>query len=193
MTTHHLDAPVADAALADLRAGDRVEVTGTLYTARDAAHKRMAEDIQKGREPPIPLRGQVIYYVGPTPPRPGSIIGSAGPTTASRMDKYMEALLQRGLKATIGKGYRSPPVVEAMKHHRAVYLVAVGGTGALLSKHIRSVRVVAYEDLGTEAIREMRVERFPVVVGNDIYGGDVFQEGVKRYAEIQVDAKPRYE
>jgi fumarate hydratase subunit beta len=169
---------------AGLQVGDRVYLSGTLYTARDAAHKRIVEALERGDPPPFDLRGQVIYYVGPTPATPGRVIGSAGPTTSIRMDAYTPRLLERGLKATIGKGYRTEPVVEAMRRYKAVYLIAVGGAGALLAKRIRSARVIAYEDLGTEAVRELEVEDFPTVVANDIHGGDIFREGPKAYARL---------
>ncbi|NPA32227.1 MAG: Fe-S-containing hydro-lyase [Aquificae bacterium] len=178
--------PLTDEVIESLRAGDKVLITGYIYTARDAAHKRMVEAIRRGEKPPVELEGQVIYYVGPTPPKPGQVIGSAGPTTAIRMDKYVEPLLKLGLKGMIGKGYRSPQVRELLKRYKAVYFAAVGGVATLLQKHIKSSELVAYEDLGTEAIRRLYVEDFPVIVANDIYGGDVFEEGRKRYAKIDV-------
>ncbi|WP_461829831.1 Fe-S-containing hydro-lyase [Aquifex sp.] len=178
--------PLTDEVIEELRIGDKVLITGWIYTARDAAHKRMVEAIQRGENPPIDLQGQIIYYVGPTPPKPGQVIGSAGPTTAIRMDKYVEPLLKLGLKGMIGKGYRSPKVRELLKQYRAVYFAAVGGVATLLQKHIKKSELVAYEDLGTEAIRRLYVEDFPVVVANDIYGGDLFEEGRKKYAKIDV-------
>ena len=178
--------PLTDEVIKDLRIGDKVLITGWIYTARDAAHKRMVEAIQRGEKPPIDLQGQIIYYVGPTPPKPGQVIGSAGPTTAIRMDKYVEPLLKLGLKGMIGKGYRSQEVKELLKQYKAVYFAAVGGVATLLQKHIKKSELVAYEDLGTEAIRRLYVEDFPVVVANDIYGGDLFEEGRKRYAKIDV-------
>ncbi len=178
--------PLTDEVVADLRAGDKVLITGYLYTARDAAHKRMVEAIERGDPIPVDLKGQVIYYVGPTPPREGQIIGSAGPTTAIRMDKYVEPLLRLGLKGMIGKGYRSPEVKELLKRYRAVYFAAVGGVAVLLKRHIKSSELIAYEDLGTEAVRRLYVEDFPVIVANDIYGGDIFEEGRRRYARIEV-------
>ncbi len=174
--------PLADEVVEDLRAGDRVLITGYIYTARDAAHKRMVETIERGEPLPVDLKGQIIYYVGPTPPKPGQVIGSAGPTTATRMDRYVEPLLKLGLKGMIGKGNRSPEVRELLKRYRAVYFAAVGGVATLLQKHIKSSELVAYEDLGTEAIRRLYVEEFPVIVANDIYGGDIFEEGRKKYA-----------
>ena len=178
--------PLTDEVIEQLRVGDKVLITGYIYTARDAAHKRMVETILKGESLPIDLQGQIIYYVGPTPPKPGQIIGSAGPTTAIRMDKYVEHLLKLGLKGMIGKGYRSPQVRELLKKYKAVYFAAVGGVATLLQKHIKSSELIAYEDLGTEAIRRLYVEDFPVVVANDIYGGDIFEEGRKKYAKIDV-------
>ena len=178
--------PLDDEVVASLKVGDRVLITGKIYTARDAAHKRFIEALRKGERLPVDLKGQIIYYVGPTPAKPGAVIGSAGPTTSIRMDKYMEPLLKAGLRATIGKGYRSWKVVELLKRYKAVYLVATGGVGALISKRIKKARVVAYEDLGPEAVRELWVEDFPAIVANDIYGGDIFEEGVKRYRRIEL-------
>lgn len=178
--------PLTDEVIESLRAGDKVLITGYIYTARDAAHKRMVETIERGGSPPIELKGQIIYYVGPTPPKPGQVIGSAGPTTAIRMDKYVEPLLKLGLKGMIGKGYRSPQVKELLKKYKAVYFAAVGGVATLLQKHVKSSELIAYEDLGTEAIRRLYVEDFPVIVANDIYGGDLFEEGRKRYAKIEI-------
>ncbi len=178
--------PLTDEVVESLRAGDKVLITGYIYTARDAAHKRMVEALQRGESLPIDLKGQVIYYVGPTPPKPGQVIGSAGPTTAIRMDKYVEPLLKLGLKGMIGKGYRSPQVKELLKKYKAVYFAAVGGVATLLQKHIKSSELVAYEDLGTEAIRKLYVEDFPVIVANDAYGGDIFEEGRKKYAKIEI-------
>lgn len=178
--------PLSDEVVESLRVGEKLLISGKLYTARDAAHKRFVEALSRGKPLPIDLQGQVIYYVGPTPAKPGAVIGSAGPTTSLRMDKYMEPLLKAGLKATIGKGYRSWKVVELMKKYKAVYLVATGGVGALLSKKIKRARVVAYEDLGPEAVRELEVEDFPVIVANDVKGGDLFEEGVKKYRRIEL-------
>lgn len=178
--------PLTDEVVESLKAGDKVLITGYIYTARDAAHKRMVEALQRGEELPVDLKGQIIYYVGPTPPKPGQVIGSAGPTTAIRMDKYVEPLLKLGLKGMIGKGYRSPQVRELLKKYKAVYFAAVGGVATLLQKHIKSSELVAYEDLGTEAIRKLYVEDFPVIVANDVYGGDIFEEGRKKYAKIEL-------
>lgn len=177
MAEHHIKLPLTDAVIDELRAGDYVYLSGRVYTARDAAHKRLAGALARGEPLPIDIRGQVLYYVGPTPARPGQVIGSAGPTTSERMDPFTIPLLEAGLKGAIGKGGRTPPVAEAFRQHHAVYFLAVGGAGALLSKQIRSVEVVAYEDLGTEAIRLMEIAGFPVVVCNDVYGGDVVLHG----------------
>jgi fumarate hydratase subunit beta len=174
---HHIKLPLTDAVIDELRAGDYVYLSGRIYTARDAAHKRLVGALARGEPLPIDIRGQVLYYVGPTPARPGQVIGSAGPTTSERMDPFTIPLLEAGLKGAIGKGGRTPPVAEAFRQHHAVYFLAVGGAGALLSKQIRSVEVVAYEDLGTEAIRLMEIAGFPVVVCNDVYGGDVVLHG----------------
>ncbi len=173
--------PLTDQVVKTLRVGDRVLISGIIYTARDAAHKRLVELIERGEELPIDLRGAIIYYVGPTPAKPGRVIGSAGPTTSYRMDPYTPKLLEKGLKATIGKGQRSEEVKEALKKYNAVYFVAVGGAGALLSKRIKKAEVVLYEDLGPEAIRKLEVEDFPVIVGNDAFGGDIFKEGKEKY------------
>jgi fumarate hydratase subunit beta len=181
-----IETPLTDETVERLRAGDRVLISGVIYTARDAAHKRMVEALQRGEPPPFDLKGQIIYYVGPTPPKPGQVIGSAGPTTAIRMDKYVEPLLQLGLKGMIGKGYRSPQVKELLVKYKAVYFAAVGGVAVLLAKAIKSSEVIAYEDLGTEAIRRLVVEDFPVIVANDIYGGDIFEEGRRRFAKIDL-------
>ncbi len=176
-----LQTPLADEVVRSLRAGERVLLSGVVYAARDAAHQRLAQALQAGQALPLPLEGQVIYYVGPSPARPGETIGSAGPTTSTRMDPYTPALLARGLKGTIGKGYRGAEVRRAMVEHGAVYFVAVGGAAALVAGRIREVELVAYEDLGAEAIRRLRVEDFPLVVGNDTLGGDLFEAGRAAY------------
>lgn len=181
-----IETPLTDEIVERLRAGNRVLISGVIYTARDAAHKRMVEALQRGESPPFDLKGQIIYYVGPTPPKPGQVIGSAGPTTAIRMDKYVEHLLKLGLKGMIGKGYRSPQVKELLVKYKAVYFAAVGGVAVLLARAIKSSEVIAYEDLGTEAIRRLVVEDFPVIVANDIYGGDIFEEGRRRFARIDL-------
>jgi len=173
--------PLTEETIAGLRAGDHVRLTGVIYTARDAAHKRMIEALDKGEPLPIDIKGAVIYYVGPTPERPGRVIGAAGPTTSMRLNPYTPRLMAKGLKATIGKGGRSDEVKEALKRYRGIYFIAVGGTGALLSKRIRKADVVAYEDLGTEAIRRLEVESFPVIVANDMYGNDLLELGKAKY------------
>jgi len=186
MEIKKITTPLTDEIVEDLKAGDKVLISGYIYTARDAAHKRMVEAIERGEDLPFDIKGQIIYYVGPTPPKPGQIIGSAGPTTAKRMDKYVEPLLKKGLKGMIGKGNRTEAVRELLKKYKAVYFAAIGGTAVLLKKHIKSSELIAYEDLGTEAIRKLYVEDFPVIVANDIYGGDIFEEGQKKYAEIEL-------
>lgn len=173
--------PLTDEVIDGLEIGQHVTISGVIYTARDAAHKRLIEMAGRGEELPIDVRGQIIYYVGPTPPRPGAVIGSAGPTTAMRLDPYTPPMLDLGLKGIIGKGGRGPVVRQAIKDHHAVYMIAVGGTGALLNRHIKSVEVVAFEDLGTEAIRRLEVEGFPAIVVNDCRGGDLLEEGKKQY------------
>ncbi len=174
MQTHKLTTPLTDEAVGQLKAGDVVLLTGTIYTARDAAHKRIVQALDRGEEPPFPLQGAVIYYVGPTPAPPGRPIGAAGPTTSYRMDSFAPRLYSLGVKATMGKGKRAPEVKEAMKEHNAVYLGATGGAGALLSQRIKQARVIAYEDLGPEAVRELVVEDFPALVINDVYGQELY-------------------
>jgi len=175
--------PLTDEIIETLRAGDYLYLTGELLTARDAAHKRMGEALARGEALPVDIRGQVIYYVGPTPAKPGAIVGSAGPTTSVRMDGYTIPLLEAGLRGAIGKGGRGPAVRAAFAKHRAVYFLAVGGAGALLSKQIRRVEVVAYEDLGTEAMRRMEVEEFPAIVCNDVHGGDALELGKREWRD----------
>jgi fumarate hydratase subunit beta len=177
MAEHHITLPLTDEVIESLHAGDYAYLNGKVLTARDAAHKRMVQVLAAGEDLPIDLHGEVIYYVGPTPARPGEVIGSAGPTTAMRMDPFTIPLLEAGLKGAIGKGGRGPEVAAALQQHRAVYFLAVGGAGALLARHIKAVEVVAYEDLGTEAMRRLELDEFPVVVCNDIYGGDALAQG----------------
>jgi fumarate hydratase subunit beta len=174
--------PLDDEDAVSLRAGDRVRISGVLYTARDAAHGRLLPLIEQGQPLPFDVRGQIIYYTGPSPARPGDVVGSIGPTTASRMDRFTPALLRLGLKGTIGKGYRGAAVKDALREHRAVYFGAIGGAGAVLSRHVKALAVIAYEDLGTEAIRRLEVEGFPAIVINDCHGGDLYQDGQKAYA-----------
>ena len=173
--------PLTDEIVEKLRIGDKVLVSGFIYTGRDAAHKRLVELVDKGRPLPFDIEGQIIYYVGPTPPKPGKIIGSAGPTSSYRMDPYAPVLMAKGLKGMIGKGSRGKEVIDAMKQYKAVYLAATGGAGALISKKIKKAEVVAYEDLGPEAIRRLEVEDFPAIVVNDIYGHDLYEQGKKAY------------
>jgi len=161
--------------------GTRVTISGVIYTARDAAHHRLIQALDRGEELPFDLKGQTLYYMGPSPARAGQVIGSAGPTTSSRMDKYTPKLLAAGIKAIIGKGSRSTEVREAIKKYKAVYLVATGGAGALLARAIREVEVIAYEELGAEAIRRLTVENFPAIVANDIHGEDLFEQGRAKY------------
>ncbi len=160
----YITTPITEEVISELKAGDYVYITGTIYTARDAAHKRLYEALQKGEELPIDLKNNTLYYLGPSPAREGQVIGSAGPTTSSRMDKYTPLLLEKGLKGMIGKGKRSPEVIDAMEKNHAVYFAAIGGAGALLSKCIKKAEVIAYEDLGTEAIHKLEVENLPVIV-----------------------------
>ncbi len=180
--TKEVTPPLTDADVELLTAGDRVRITGVIYTARDAAHARLLPLIEKGEPLPFDVRGQLIYYTGPSPTQPGGIVGSIGPTTASRMDKYVPALLRLGLKGTIGKGYRSQPVKDALRREKGVYLGSIGGAGAVLSQFVKKLSIVAYEDLGTEAIRRLEVEGFPAIVLNDCHGGDLYQDGQKAYA-----------
>ena len=177
-----LSTPFADQDTERLRAGDSVLLSGVVYTARDAAHARMVELIRQGKPLPIDLRGQVIYYVGPTPTKPGRVIGSAGPTTAGRMDSYTPELLALGLKGMIGKGLRDQDVRDAIVKHKAVYFAATGGAAALLAKHVVSCEVIAYEDLGCEAIHRIEVRDLPLVVINDCHGGDYYLENQAAYA-----------
>jgi len=169
-----LTPPLSDADIGSLRAGDEVLVSGAVYTARDIAHKRLCELIDAGEELPFPLEGAIIYFVGPTPARPGQVIGAAGPTTSSRMDAFSPKLIAGGLKAMIGKGYRGREVRDALKEHCAVHLATIGGAGALLSKHILAAEVIAFEELGTEAVRKLEMVDFPAVVAYDSYGNSVY-------------------
>ena len=177
----HLSPPLSEEDVSALHCGDRVLLTGVLYTARDAAHARLVALLDEGKDLPFDVAGQIIYYVGPTPARPGAVIGSAGPTTSGRMDTYAPAMMAAGLKGMIGKGSRSAEVRETMSRHKAVYFAATGGAGALLSQRIVKAEVVAYEDLGPEAIRRLEVKDFPVIVVNDAHGGDLYEEGVSSY------------
>ena len=181
MSKKQLTPPLSDADVENLQIGDQVFITGTIYTARDAAHKRLVELLDEGKQLPIDVQGQIIYYVGPTPAKPEQIIGSAGPTTSYRMDPYSPRLLAEGLKGMIGKGTRSKEVKDAIKEQKGVYLAAVGGAAALIAKSIKKAEIVASPDLGAEAIRKLEVQDFPAIVVNDCHGGDLYEEGVKKY------------
>jgi fumarate hydratase subunit beta len=176
-----LTTPLTDEMVSSLKIGDKVFLNGVLYTARDAAHKRLIELLDTGKILPFDIRGQVIYYVGPSPAKPGRVIGAAGPTTSYRMDPYAPRLMELGLKGMIGKGKRSSAVREAISKYKAVYLGATGGAGALISRAIKSAEVIAYEELGPEAIRRLTVENFPAVVINDTFGDDLYEEGIRQY------------
>ncbi|TET39209.1 MAG: Fe-S-containing hydro-lyase [Dehalococcoidia bacterium] len=173
--------PLEPQVIEKLRAGDQVSITGVIYTARDAAHKRLIEAMDRGEELPFDIRGQTLYYMGPSPAKPGQVIGAAGPTTSGRMDAYSPRLIAAGLKGMMGKGSRSQEVKEAIKKHKAVYFAATGGVGALIARAIKKVEVVAYEDLGAEAILRLEVENFPAIVVNDAQGGDLYEEGKAKY------------
>ena len=180
----HINVPFDADIVKELKAGDYVYLTGTIYTARDAAHKRMYETLQNGEALPFDIEGNVIYYMGPSPAREGRPIGSAGPTTASRMDKYTPALLELGMRGMIGKGRRTEAVRESMMKNQAVYFAAVGGAGALLSKSILQAEVIAYEDLGTEEIRKLEIKDFPVIVVMDCEGNNLYDMAIEQYKEI---------
>ena len=177
-----LTTPLTDGDVENLKIGDKVLLNGVLLTGRDAAHKRLLDLIKNGKDLPVDIKGQVIYYVGPTPAKPGKPIGSAGPTTSYRMDPFAPTLIELGLKGMIGKGNRSQEVIESMKKHKAIYFGATGGAGALIAKRIKKASIIAYEDLGPEAIRILEVEDFPVTVVNDCNGNDLYREGVKKFA-----------
>jgi fumarate hydratase subunit beta len=174
--------PLTDEVVESLHAGDEVEISGVIYQARDAAHKRIVALIEKGEKLPFELAGAVVYYVGPSPAKPGAVIGSAGPTTSGRMDAYAPLLIERGLKGMIGKGLRSEAVTDAMQQHKAVYFAATGGAGALLAKRIVGNETIAWPELGAEAVARLEVKDFPVIVVNDCHGGDLYAEGRRRYA-----------
>ncbi len=181
MAEYTVSTPLTDEIVDKLRAGDTVFLNGVILTGRDAAHKKLFELIREGKELPVDIRGQIIYYVGPSPARPGQVIGSAGPTTSGRMDAYTPALLDLGLKGMIGKGLRSKEVLDSIKKNKAVYFAATGGAAALISKRITKCEVIAYPELGPEAIYRLEVENFPVIVVNDAHGGDLYQEGRQQY------------
>jgi len=180
----YISAPVKENEIKELKSGDMVYITGIIYTARDAAHKRMSDTLDEGKELPISLENNIIYYLGPSPAREGKVIGSAGPTTSSRMDKYTPRLLDMGLKGMIGKGKRSKDVQDSIKKNGCVYFAAIGGAGALLSKCIKKSTVIAYDDLGTEAIRKLEVENLPAVVVIDSNGNNLYETAVKDYCKL---------
>ncbi len=179
----NITTPLTDKAVESLKAGDLVQITGTVYTARDAAHKRLVDLLDKGEELPFDVKGQIIYFAGPTPAKPGQVIGSAGPTSSYRMNIYTPQLIEAGQKGIIGKSEMGSEVVAAMKKHKAVYFAAVGGAGALISKSITASEVIAYEDLGAEAIRKMTVKDFPAIVALDCHGGNLYKEGMAKYSK----------
>ena len=181
----HIKTPITEDTTKDLKAGDYVYITGTIYVARDAAHKRMAEALERGEELPIDIKDAAIYYMGPSPARDGRLIGSAGPTTASRMDKYTPTLLDLGEKAMIGKGKRTKEVIEAIVRNHAVYFAAIGGAGALLSKCIKKSELICYEDLGAEAVRKLEVESFPAIVVIDCEGNNLYETAIREYCTIE--------
>ncbi len=178
--------PLTDKVIKTLKTGDKVLISGIVYTARDAAHKRLVSAIKDREKLPFNLKGQIIYFTGPTPAPPDKAIGSAGPTTSSRMDAFSPILIKKGLKGMIGKGPRGKEVVDAIKKYKAVYFAAVGGAAALLSKGIKKSEVIAYEDLGTEAIRMLEIEDFPVIVVNDMYGNDLYTDGLRKYSKEEL-------
>src|SRR5512135_422349 len=177
-----LTTPLTDEMVEQLHAGDRIEITGTIYVARDAAHKRMVETLDRGETLPVDVQGQVVYYMGPSPTKPGKVIGSAGPTTSGRMDRYAPRLMAEGLKGMIGKGLRAQPVKDAIKQFKSVYFAATGGAAALIAQRIKQATIIAYEDLGAEALQKLEVEDFPVIVVNDMHGGDAYADGKKQWA-----------
>jgi fumarate hydratase subunit beta len=179
--TVYLTTPLTDEAVSSLEIGDKIFLSGVIYSARDAAHKRLIDLLDAGKSLPFDIQGQVIYYVGPSPAKPGRVIGAAGPTTSYRMDPYAPRLMELGLKGMIGKGKRAPSVKEALMKYKAVYFGGTGGAGALISRAIKEAEVIAYEELGPEAIRRMVVENFPALVINDTRGRDLYEEGIKEY------------
>ncbi len=181
METKNLTTPLSDADISSLHSGDNVNITGYIFTARDAAHKKMVDILEKGEKLPFDPTGQVIYFAGPTPTPPGKVIGSAGPTTSGRMNKYSPVMLDAGLKGMIGKGEMGSEVVAALKKNKGVYFVATGGAAALIAKKIVAAELVAYEELGPEAVRRLKVVDFPVIVAQDCHGGNIFVEGVEKY------------
>ena len=176
-----ITSPFNDKTIADLKAGDQVLISGVMYVGRDAAHKRLVETMNKGEKMPFDVKGQVIYYMGPSPTKPGNVIGSAGPTTSGRMDAYTPRMLEAGLKGMVGKGLRTKEVKDAIKKYKAVYLAGVGGAAALIAKRIVKSEIIAYEELGPEALLRIEVKDFPAIVINDMYGGDLYEEGKAKY------------
>ena len=179
----YINAPLTAETIKDLHAGDVVRISGTIYTARDAAHKRLYEALQRGEKLPLDLTNNVIYYVGPTPAKPGEIVGSAGPTTSGRMDKYTPTMIEQGMRGMIGKGLRSQEVIDACVKYGAVYFVAVGGAAAVIAQSIKSETMIAYEDLGPEAIRKYEVKDFPAIVCIDSEGNDFYKAGIAKYSK----------
>ena len=187
MAAKKITTPLTDDVVRDLRAGDAVEISGVIYQARDAAHKRLVALIQAGKQLPFELQGAVVYYMGPSPAKPGNVIGSAGPTTSGRMDAYAPLLIEHGLKGMVGKGLRTQEVKDAMHACTAVYFAATGGAGALLAKSIVGNEVIAWPELGAEAVARLEVKDFPAIVVNDCHGGDLYEEGRARYAKAEAD------
>lgn len=191
MAKVYVTTPISEEQVRQIKAGDEVYITGTIYTARDAAHKRMVDDLAAGKALPFDAQGAVIYYVGPTPPKPGQVIGSAGPTTSYRMDKYTNDMLKQGVKAVIGKGYRSDEVKAGFTQYGGAYLTSTGGAGALLARTIENAEVVAYEDLGAEAVRRLSVKDFPTVCIHDAFGGDQYFTGQSQWVKADAMVKPK--
>jgi fumarate hydratase subunit beta len=183
MAAKKITTPLSDEVVRDLKAGDAVRITGVVYQARDAAHKRLVALIEAGEELPFELQGAVVYYMGPSPAKPGNVIGSAGPTTSGRMDSYAPLLMQHGLRGMVGKGLRTQEVKDAMREYTAVYFAATGGAGALLAKSIVGNEVIAWPELGAEAVARLEVRDFPAIVVNDCHGGDLYEDGRRRYAK----------
>jgi len=191
MAKVYVTTPLTDEQVKQIKSGDEVIITGTIYTARDAAHKKMVDDLEAGRPLPFDPQGAILYYVGPTPPKPGQALGSAGPTTSYRMDKYAPTMYAKGVKASIGKGYRSDEVKAALVKNGALYLVSTGGSGALLAKRIEAAEVIAYEELGAEAIRKIQVNEFPTVCIHDAFGGDQYYNGQSQWVKSDAMFMPK--